>query len=103
MTKAQQRKVDLIRRQAEKEFSFTELKRLEVTENEYFVAVFAQIGLPNDEGTYASIFARDSVHVFIGKRGGMKYPVTQKLKNGKYRHFYRPYKSFLATSIDQRI
>ena len=103
MTKAQQRKVDLIRRQAEKEFSFTELKRFEVTENEYFVAVFAQIGLPNDEGTYASIFARDSVHVFIGKRGGMKYPMHKPLKDGTYKFYYKPYKSFLATSIDQRI
>lgn len=103
MTKAQQRKVDLIRRQAEKEFSFTELKRFEVTENEYFVAVFAQIGLHNDEGTAASIFARDSVHVFIGKRGGMKYPVYRTLKDGTIKSYYKPYKSFLSTSIDQRI
>lgn len=102
MTKAQQRKVDLIRRQAEKEFSFTELKRFEVTENEYFVSVFAEIGMPNDEGTMAAVFARDSVHVFIGKRGGMRYPVHKALKDGTFKFYQKPYKSFLSTSIDQR-
>ena len=102
MTKAQERKVKLIRRDAETCFSFTEVKQFDVEENEYFVSVYAVIGSPNDEGTLAAVFCRDRVHVFIGKRGGMTIPVNKRLKNGKFRHYTKKYTSFLSAAIDQR-
>lgn len=102
MTKAQERKVKMLRRQAETEFSFTEVKTFEVEENEYFVSVYAVIGLPEDEGTMAAVFARDSIHVFIGKKGGITYPVSKQLKNGQWKHYTKRYERFLATSLDQR-
>lgn len=102
MTKAQERSVAKIRRQAETEFNWTEVKEFEVTENEYFVSVCAVIGMPDDEGTMAAILCRDRIHVFIGKRGAITYPVSKLLKNGNWKHYYKKYRSFLGTAIDQR-
>lgn len=36
-----------------------------------YVTLYVEAGLPNDEGTLASIFARDTVHVHVGPRGGV--------------------------------
>lgn len=57
-----------------------EIKRYEVDDCKYFLSVFMEVGKVGDEGTLASVLCRDNVHLFIGKRGGIRYPVY---KNGK--------------------
>lgn len=52
-----------------------EIKRYEVNECEYFVSVVLEVGRINDEGTWGELIGRDRVHLFIGKRGGISYPV----------------------------
>lgn len=52
-----------------------EIKQYEVKEYDCFVSVALEVGMKDDKGTWASIFCRDRVHLFIGKRGGISYPV----------------------------
>ena len=51
-----------------------EIKKLSVTRyrNYKHVTLYIESGLPNDEGTMASIFGRLERHVTIGARGGVK-------------------------------
>jgi len=51
-----------------------EIKKLSVTrfDNNKHVTLYVESGLPNDEGTMASIFGRLERHVQIGSRGGVK-------------------------------
>lgn len=51
-----------------------EIKKLSVTrfDNHRNVTVYVEAGLPNDEGTMASIFGRLKRHATIGSRGGVK-------------------------------
>lgn len=106
MTSIQQRKVDMIKRQAENLWGSHsdkyEVKTFDVEEHEYFVSVFAEVGMIGDEGTMAQYIGRDRVQVFIGPRGGMRVPVHKQMKNGEWKHFYKPYTTFLSASIDQR-
>lgn len=55
-----------------------ELKEFEVTEYDHFVALYCVTGLKDDEGTLAAVYCRDRLHLFIGKRGGITYPVDTK-------------------------
>ena len=50
-----------------------EIKKLEITryDSNSYVTLYVEAGLPNDEGTLASIFARDEAHVQVGPRGGV--------------------------------
>jgi len=50
-----------------------EIKKLEITrmDGNSYVTLYVEAGLPNDEGTLASIFARDEAHVQVGPRGGI--------------------------------
>jgi hypothetical protein len=50
-----------------------EIKKLEISRysNNNYVTLYVEAGLPNDEGTLASIFARDTAHVQVGPRGGI--------------------------------
>lgn len=50
-----------------------EIKKLEITrfDNRSYVTLYVEAGLPNDEGTMASIFARDTALVQVGPRGGI--------------------------------
>ena len=92
MTKEQKRTVNRIRRDAEYHFFYSEdyeFKKWEVTENEYFVSVVFVVGMKGDEGTLASIICRDRAQLFIGKRGGVTYPVTKHLKNGEFKSYYK--------------
>lgn len=57
----------------------TELKEVYWHVIDDFVTVIIEYGMPNDEGTMASIFARDRRHVHIGPHGGFR------LLNCKYR------------------
>ena len=98
MTKAQERKVNMIRRDAETCFKDMEIKKFEVTDCEYFVAVVAEIGMPEDEGTLAAVFCRYHAQVFIGKRGGMRVPMHKK--NGDY--YTKKYRNFFSAAYDQK-
>lgn len=94
MTKQQEMKVNMIKRQAENlhgKFSTNyEIKEWRVEENEFFVSLVVEVGMIGDEGTLASIFGRDRLQVFIGKRGGAKIPFYTGNKN-----YYKPFKCML--------
>ena len=108
MTKSQERALNKIKRLAEKwaseGFEDGELKEWNVEENEYFVSVIVEIGGKNDEGTQAEVFARDRAQLFIGKCGGVTYPVYKRLKHGTYKHYTKTFKgySILQAVVDQR-
>lgn len=91
MTKAQQNKIDMIRKQAENlhgDFSKNyEIKQWEVEEYDTFVSLVVEVGIIGDENTYASIYARDRLHVFIGKKGGVTIPIYKSNKT-----IYKPFK-----------
>ena len=56
-----------------------EIKRKEVEEiTENLVSLVIQTGLIDDDGTWASLLLRDTIHVFIGKKGGTFCYVTAK-------------------------
>ena len=102
MTKAQENAIARIKRMAEQTLCYSEdyeFKEWEVKENEYFVSVLLETGLKNDEGTWASIIARDRAHLFVGKRGGITYPVS---KNGKHYTKSLNGHTILTVVIDQR-
>ena len=82
MTKKQEQIIERIRQEVLKDFchnndSKYEIKTWEVEENKYFVSLYVVCGLKDDEGTLAEVFARDRIHVFIGPRGGIKYPTDK--------------------------
>lgn len=109
MTKSQERAIERIRALAERHmnscFKEGEIKEWEVEDWEYVVSVVVEIGGKNDEGTLAEYMCRDRAHLLIGKKGGIKYPVSKQLKNGKYKHYYKTFKgySILQAVCDQRI
>ena len=101
MTRLQEKAIEKIRKLVERELYSDdyEIKQWDISENEYFVALVVEYGLKNDEGTLASIFARDHAQLFIGPRGGITYPV---FKNGKTsRRQFGGY-SILQAVVDQR-
>lgn len=102
MTKAQEIAIERIRKAAEnmhgkKYADEYEFKKWEIIENEYFVSLVLEVGRKNDEGTMAAVLCRDHIHLFIGKRGGITYPVS---KNGK--HYTKRFSTLLTAAIDQR-
>ena len=102
MTKMQERSIEKIRELAQELLlgENYEIKEFTINENEYFASVVVETGMKNDEGTYAQIFARERAHLFIGKRGGITYPVTTK--SGKWvRRQFKGY-SLLQAVCDQR-
>ena len=102
MTKAQEIAVAKLRKMAESMHGHCsdsyEVKEWEVEENEYFVSLYFSVGIKGDEGTLAAVIGRDSCHLFIGKRGGVTYPVTKNGKNYTKRFTGR----LFGVSIDQR-
>ena len=102
MTKAQEKAIKKIRTLVESDLysDSYEIKKWDIDENEYFVSLVIEFGLKNDEGTLAAVISRDRAHLFIGKRGGITYPVS---KNGKY--YTKKFKgySILQAVCDQRI
>lgn len=102
-TKYQEKAISNIKRLAEKlhghKADSYEIKMFEVNENEYFVDVVVEVGMKDDEGTLAEVFCRERAQLFIGKRGGITYPV---FKNGKsYTKRFEGY-SLLQAVVDQR-
>lgn len=57
-----------------------EIKQYDVDDCKYFISVVLEVGMVGDEDTLASILCRSRVHLFIGKRGGITYPVCKKGK-----------------------
>lgn len=101
MTKLQKKALERIKQLVEQDFYSDEyeIKLWEVKECEYFVSLVVEYGLKGDEGTMAKVFGRDRAHLFIGKRGGITYPVT---KNDKvYTKRFEGY-SILQAVCDQR-
>ena len=99
MNKAQERALNRIERDVKSTYGMinNEIKEWKVTENEYFACLVAEMGHVGDEGTLGEVFGRDRVQLFIGKRGGIKYPI---FKNDEYRE--RRYTTMLGAVIDQR-
>lgn len=105
MTKAQEKALNKIRKLVENQFynDEYEIKKWEVEENEFFVSLVVVYGMKNDNGTLAEVFARDHAQLFIGKKGGITYPVCRFLKNGKFKTYTKRFKgSILQAVIDQR-
>lgn len=103
MTKSQEKALKKIKLLVEKELYSDdyEIKKWEVTENEYFIALVVEYGLKADEGTLAASIARDHALLFIGKHGGITYPMSSK--NGKvYTKRFKGY-SILQAVCDQRL
>ena len=98
MTPTQRRMIEKLRKDAETYVSFMEIKRFDIEETcSSFVSVFVEIGMIGDEDNPISrLFNREHTLVFIGKRGRMKVPYSRELKNGKWIHGYKPYKSFYS-------
>lgn len=106
MTKAQEKALNKIRKLVENQFynDEYEIKKWEVEENEFFVSLVVVYGMKNDNGTLAEVFARDHAQLFIGKKGGVTYPVSKTLKNGNFKWYTKRFKgySILQAVIDQR-
>lgn len=105
MNRAQERALSTIRAQIRREYECInhEIKKWDVTETEYFVSLVVTIGVKGDEGTLGEVFGRDHMQLFIGKRGGVKYPVTKATKSGDMKFYYKPFKGVLRAVIDQRV
>lgn len=106
MTNAQIKAVEKIKRLTENELYSDryEIKTFEVKESEYSVSVYVVYGLKDDEGTMAEVYCRDRAHLFVGKRGGITYYMTKKLKNGAWKTYKKVFKgySILQAVCDQR-
>ena len=104
MTRSQEQAISKIERMVRKEgaamFREYEIKEWEVHENEYFVSLIFEIGNKGDEGTLAQYICRDRAQLFIGPKGGIRYPMT---KNGKYIERRFEGYSILQAVCDQRI
>lgn len=106
MTRAQEKALERIKALVERELydDRYEIKRWDVDENEYFVSLVVEYGMKGDEGTRARYTCRDRAHLFIGKRGGVTYPVTKQLKNGEWKLYTKRFKgySILQAVVDQQ-
>lgn len=103
MTVAQEKAIAKIRRLAAETLydpATYEFKRFDVEDCGSFLSVVVETGMMNDEGTLAEVFARDRAHLFVGRRGGITYPVS----NGG-RYFEKRFEgySILQAVCDQRI
>ena len=82
MTKAQERVIESIKREFEemaKQYHRDgEVKWIKVEDHDSFVSVSGCVGNRGDEGTYSAILCREHVHLFIGKRGRVTYPIWKK-------------------------
>ena len=86
MTQAQERKVEMIRKEIEREFfpmhRNPEVKKFQVEELDCgIVSLIAEVGSVNDSDTYAAILCRERIHVFIGRKGSISY-YPYSIKNG---------------------
>lgn len=108
ITKQQAKAIESIKKVAEtmhgeKHADKYEIKKFEIDECEYFVSLTVEVGLKGDEGTMAEILCRDYAHLFIGKRGGITYPVCKKMKNGSYKHYTKCFGGYTAYNLYQAV
>ena len=92
MTKEQERTIERIRRymllerygKREGDLRY-EIKKetIKNIDGTNLVSYFLTTGMVNDEGTMASLICRDTVHVFIGKKGGCSTMVTARSGKNK--------------------
>lgn len=102
MTKAQENSIGRVRRLVERDLlDGHEVKRWEIEDCTYFVSLLVETGLKGDEGTYAEIFARNTAHLFIGKRGGVTFPVWNAKTQHQVRRAFHWY-SILEAVVAQR-
>lgn len=86
MTKRQEVMIQKIKRYIEENDMFKnspdyEFKEFSVEETDYgTVIVYSVTGMKNDEGTMASILCRNTRHIFIGKRGGLRSSIWDSEK-----------------------
>ena len=109
MNKRQARTVERLHREILKTFTFGgnseyeykewEVYESKITENKDFVSVVAEVGMVGDEGTMAEIFCRYRVHIFVGQRGGLTYPASNK-RTGRY--IEKPVKTIFGVYMDQK-
>lgn len=59
--------------------------RVEELKDTGMLSVVMVVGRKDDEGSVASYICRDRVHLFVGKRGGIKY-FTKNLKFKPLKH-----------------
>lgn len=105
MTQAQERAIERVRKMAKQTFygDNYEFKKFEVTEYDHFVAVWVVTGMIGDEGTMASVFARDEALFFIGPKGALTYPVTSKRTGEQVKKSLGKSNNFLTVVCAQRI
>ena len=81
MTKSQEKAIERIRKLVEADLhDWRDIKRWEVKEYEFFVSVYVEYGCKGDEGTLAEVLCRNKAHLFVGKRGGITYPIYKNHK-----------------------
>lgn len=102
MTDRQTRTIKMLEQKAKDELFFGgsdnyEIKKLETKEFDSFVSVVIVTGLKGDEGTMAELVARDRVHVFVGKKGG----ITWYDNKGRTK-YWRDRPSILRVVVDQQ-
>lgn len=108
ITKAQEKAIAKIKRLAENLHSYHadkyEIKQFDINDCKYFVSVVVEVGMKDDEGTLAEVFCRDRAQLFIGPRGGIRYPVSKKMKDGSWKHYNKRFEgySLLQASLDQK-
>lgn len=98
MNRAQELQVARIRQLTEKDLLMSgryEVKKFDVTEYDKFIALYIETGMEGDDGTLAEIFCRYTAHLFIGRRGGITYPVHKPNRNGDWRMYNKPFKGNL--------
>lgn len=89
-----------IKVEAEAQEMGMEIKKFEATNHGSFVSLSIILGYKDDEVKPLLKFARDHAQLFIGKRGGITYPVWLT----KVKMVCRPYQgySILQAVCDQR-
>ena len=101
MTRSQEVKLNMIRRDAEimasEHHKDGEVKTFEVKEYDTFVSVYVVIGGKDDEGTMAAIYCREKVTLFIGKKGAVTFPVWDAEKKEQR---YKKYRSMFCACYD---
>ena len=105
MTKSQAQAIERLKKMIPRSFFYGEnyeIKNLEIKDHHSFISFFVETGMVGDEGTMAEIFARYTAHLFIGKHGGITYPVNNKNGEMKTKQFGR-FDTLLTVHIAQDI
>ena len=97
MTPSQERAVARIRNTVNMD-DYTEIKEFDVVENEFFVDLVVTIGKKGEEDAFDRLLNRKTIQLFIGKHGGITYPIFKKDK-----YATKKYDSFYKTVKDQEL